>query len=111
MLLSKKAIISINQEFDKGVVVNENSLDYVIKLGKKSNNWLKSLAMIVRAILIDHIFEEGNKRTAAAVIMTYLEMENLHYNTDKINHMIIKILKHNITNIDEIMILIKNVTE
>lgn len=101
----------INQEFDEGIVINENSLDYVISLAKKSNNWLKSLAMLVRAILIDHIFKEGNKRTAAAVIMTYLEMESLHYNTDKINQMIIKILKHNITNIDKIMGLIKNVTE
>ena len=101
----------INKEFENGVMVNESSLDYVITLAKKSNNWLNSLAMLIRAILIDHVFEEGNKRTAAAVVMTVLEMHNILYDKDKINKMIIKMLKKNITNLNEIMFLIKNVTE
>ena len=111
MLLSKKAIIAINKEFENGVVINDSSLDYAITLAKKSNNWLKSLAMLVRAILIDHVFEEGNKRTAAAVIMAVLEMHEIAYNKDKINKMIVKMLRKNITNLNEIMFLIKNVTE
>jgi prophage maintenance system killer protein len=111
MLLSEKAIININEEFSNGKMVNKNSLDYAINLAKKSENWLKSLAILVRAILIDHVFEDGNKRTAAAVIMVWLEMENIHYNTDKVNRLIIKMLKKNITNINEIMELIKNAIE
>jgi prophage maintenance system killer protein len=111
MLLSKKAIIEINEQFDNGHVINENSLGYAIEMAKKSENWLKSLAIIVRAILIDHIFEEGNKRTTAAVIVTWLEMENLHCNLDKVNQLIVKILKKNITSLNEIMVLIKNATE
>ncbi len=111
MLLSKKSIIGINEEFDKGHVVNENSLEYALELARKSENWLKSLAVLVRAILIDHIFEDGNKRTAAAVIVSWLEMENLHGDMDQINRLIVKILKKNITSLNEIMELIKNATE
>ena len=111
MLLSKKSIISINEEFDNGNVINEGSLDFAINMAKKSDNWLKSLALLVRAILIDHIFEDGNKRTAAAVIVTWLEMENLHCNLDKVNKLIVKILKKNITNLNEIMEQIKNAAE
>ena len=111
MLLSKKAIININEEFENGHVINENSLDYAINLARKSENWLKALAIVVRAILIDHIFEEGNKRTAAGVIMIWLEMENLYYNKTKINSLIVKMLKKNITSLNEIMELIKNATQ
>ena len=111
MLLSKKSIISINEEFDNGHVVNEGSLDFAINTARKSDNWLKSLAILVRAILIDHIFEDGNKRTAAAVVVAWLEMENLHCNIDSVNKLIIKILKKNITSLNEIIELIKNATE
>lgn len=111
MLLSKKAIININEEFENGHVINENSLDYAITTARKSDNWLKSLAIVVRAILIDHVFEEGNKRTAAGVIMIWLEMENLHYDKTRINRLIIMILKKNITSLNEIMELIKNATQ
>lgn len=111
MLLSKKAIIAINQNLgERGVLINESSLDYSITLARKSNNWLKSLAILVRSILIDHVFEEGNKRTTAVVILTWLEMHNLHGNKDKINLMIVRMLKENITNIEKIMEMIKNAT-
>lgn len=111
MLLSKKAIIAINQSLgERGVLINESSLDYAITLARKSNNWLKSLAIMVRSILIDHVFEEGNKRTTAAVIMTWLEMHNLSYNKDKINALIIRMLKENITNIEKITEMIRDVT-
>jgi len=111
MLLSKKAISTINEEFSNGKIINDSSLDYAINSARKSENWLKALATLVRAILIDHVFEDGNKRTAAAVIITWLEMENLHCNRDKINNLTVKIIKKNMTNLNEIMRLIKNATE
>ncbi len=111
MLLSKKAIITINQNLgERGVLINESSLDYAINLARKSNNWLKSLAILTRSILFDHVFEEGNKRTTAVVIMTWLEMHNLSYNKDKINSLIVRMLKENIISIDTITEMIKNAT-
>lgn len=111
MLLSKKAIVTINRDLgERGILINESSLEYAIALARKSNNWLKSLAILVRSILVDHVFEEGNKRTTAVVIMTWLEMHNLNYNKDKINYLIIRMLKNNITNIEKIMEMIKDAT-
>ena len=63
-MLNEKDLIGINSRFSNGNVVNRNSLDYTINLVKRTNNWVKQLANIVRAILIDNIFEDGNKRTA-----------------------------------------------
>lgn len=110
-MLSKKDIIALNQELHTGRIVNEGSLDYAIETTKRSKNWLKSAATLTRAILIDHVFEDGNKRTAAAVIMVHLEMNNIHYNPDSVNQMIIRILKKNITNMRTIERMIKNVIE
>ena len=111
MLLSKKAIITINKNLgEKGILINESSLEYAIIFARKSNNWLKSLAILVRSILIDHVFEDGNKRTTAVVIMTWLEMHNLSYNKDRINSLIIKMLKENITSIEKIKEIIKDAT-
>lgn len=71
--LTKKDIIALNQEFEHGAFHNEASLDFALSYAAKTQNWTKALAWLVRAILIDHVFEEGNKRTAALLIKTYAE--------------------------------------
>jgi len=42
------------------------------------------LAYLTRAILIDHVFEEGNKRTVALLIKSYAEYEDRKTYNDKI---------------------------
>lgn len=108
-MLSKQDIIEINKEFDKGNLVNESSLDYAISLSNNTKDWLKQLSYIVRAILIDHIFEEGNKRTAAAIIIAYFKAHKFAYNSYMLDKIIEKITKKNIANIMEIGRLIKSV--
>jgi len=110
-MLSKKDLITINMEFHNGRVMNQGSLDYAIDYIRRSNNWLKSSAFLARAILIDHIFEDGNKRTAAAVIMTYMEMNSIHFNPDRVSKLILQVIIKNITDIRKIERLIKNVIE
>ena len=95
-VLTKKDVIALNEEFEEGVLSNEPSLDFSLSYAKKTENWTKALAFLVRAILLDHVFEDGNKRTAAAVIMTYLDINNMSYNKDKIGQIIIRILKKKI---------------
>lgn len=107
-MLNEKDLITINKKFSNGHVVNESTLKYVADYVRKSNNWIKSLAHLVRAILIDHIFEDGNKRTAVAIIAYYFEEKNYNYNLDEINKIIIKMLKNNTTSIDEIERLLEN---
>ncbi len=107
-MLNQKDIIAINMEFDNGKVSNQSSLSYAVEYAKGSRNWLKSAAHLVRAILIDHVFEDGNKRTAAAIIVAYIEMNGFEADPEKTGKAIIEILKKNITSIDKIMRLIEN---
>ena len=109
-ILTKEDIIKINQEFDKGNIINENSLNFALSYAKDSKDWLKQLAFLTRAISLDHIFEEGNKRTVSALIITTLEDKKIAYDPYKIDKMIIKIIKVNITDITLIGRLIKDAT-
>ena len=83
-ILTKKDIISINQEFSNGRVNNEASLDFALSYAKNSDNWTKALAYLVRAINLDHVFEDGNKRTAALLIKAYAEYEGHQVYKDKV---------------------------
>ena len=107
-LLTKKDIISLNKEFDEGHLHNESSLDFALDYASKTSNWTKALAYLTRAILIDHVFEEGNKRTVALLIKTTAEHEGHLTYDDKVVRLIIEILKRNLTRINEIEEMIKD---
>jgi prophage maintenance system killer protein len=107
-LLSKKDIIALNEVFDNGNFHNESSLDFALSYANKTENWTKALAYLTRAILIDHVFEEGNKRTAALLIKSYAEYEGHNVYDDKILRMIKEILLKNIISINKIEEMIKD---
>ena len=106
--LTKKDIIAINMEFDEGIALNESSLDYAIVISKRTKSWIKQLAHLIRAILLDHIFKDANKRTSAALVGTYAEINGYNPNKEEINKIILKITKNNIKSINEIERLIEN---
>jgi len=106
--LNKKDIIALNQEFEDGTLHNEASLDFALSYARRTENWTKALALIVRAILIDHVFQEGNKRTAALLIKSYAEFEGYKTYDDKILKLIKDILVKNISGITRIEELIKD---
>ena len=106
--ISRKDIVAINQKFDKGQVINSSSLDFALGQANQSKSWLKSCAILVRAVLIDHVFEEGNKRTAAGIITGFFEENELNYNPEEIAKGVAKILMKNITSIAEIERVILN---
>lgn len=81
LILTKKNIIAINQRFADGYFENESSLDYALSQFKHHIAWTKQLAYLIRAILIDHVFEEGNKRTACALLLIYSDLN--YYKIDK----------------------------
>lgn len=106
--LNKKDIVALNQEFEDGSMLNEASLDFALDYARKTENWTKALAFLVRAILIDHVFEEANKRTAALLIKSYAEYEGHGTYDDKILKMVKKILLKNIASARKIEELIKD---
>jgi death-on-curing family protein len=107
-MLSEKDILEINKEISNGAIINRSSLDFAVKTNARSKNWLKCAAIFTRAILIDHPFEDGNKRTAAAVIILLMELNNVKFKPEEVPKIIIKILRENLISIIEIERCIKN---
>ncbi|MBU0471416.1 MAG: hypothetical protein KKF89_01760 [Nanoarchaeota archaeon] len=108
-VLTKKDIIALNQEFDKGFLYNESSLDFALEYARRTANWTKALAFLVRAILLDHVFEEANKRTTALLIKTYVEFERYKTYDDKILKLVKNIILKKISSIRKIEEMIKDV--
>jgi len=107
-MITLKGIIEINKKFDNGRIVNKASLEFALSTAKHSKDWVKQLAILTRAILVDHPFEEGNKRTAAALIFSLLETQKVAYDPYKLDKAVFRITKKNITGIEEIRRLIKD---
>lgn len=110
-MLSKKDLIETNKLFHNGKVINESSLDFAVISVQRSRNWLKAAAILCRAILIDHAFEDGNKRTGAAVIAAIMELNNIPFHPERIDQCVLAISKNNIANLKKIQQVITNVRE
>ena len=107
--LTKKDLVGINQEVgSNGKFHNESSIDFALSIAKQKKTWLYELSYIVRSLLVDHCFEDGNKRTAIIVIITYFENYDLDYDKDKLIKNVWGISKKNINDINKLMRLIKN---
>lgn len=83
MDLTKKDIIAINQRFAIGHFENESSLNFALEHSRHSIAWTKQLAYLIRAILIDHVFEDGNKRTAYALLLNYTDLNGWEIKEDR----------------------------
>ena len=93
---------------EKGILINESALDFAISSQYKTKDWLSQLSFLVRAILIDHVFQEGNKRTTLGLIIGVLDDLKFGYDPTRLEINLIKILKENITDIKRIRRLIKD---
>ena len=98
-LLTKKDIIAFNQEIGElGDFNNESSLDFALSIVKTKKNWIYELSYLARSLLVDHVFQDGNKRTCLCVMIYYLETNGKIVDKDRLVHTIKKIAKNNITN-------------
>jgi len=108
-MLNKKDIIRINQDVgEDGHFNNEISLEYALSIIKHKKSWLYELSFIIRSLLIDHAFKDGNKRTALIVAITYFENKNMEYEKERLSKIILDIPKNNIDDINKIQRLIKS---
>lgn len=108
-MISVEDIIRINKQFDNGNLVNKSALEFAISSLKHTKDWITQLAYLTRAILIDHTFREGNKRTAAALLVSFFEIHKKQYDIYKTDKLIAKITKENVTDIGKIREMIKDV--
>ena len=110
-MFTKQDIIKVNKEFDKGIVINNSSLEFAVSHLAHSKSWLSQCAYLVRAILVDHIFEEANKRTAAAVMIAYFKAQKLPYDIYKTDKIVVDMITKNTTDLNKIKRMIKNATK
>ncbi len=108
MNISKEDLLRINHGFG-GNLRSDSSLDFAFDIVKsKKLGHYKKLAYLLRAILVDHPFSDGNKRTAAFVAFAFGEEFNKRVDRDLLLHHVVSIAKNNIQNIRNIEERLKN---
>ncbi|MBS3092339.1 Fic family protein [Candidatus Pacearchaeota archaeon] len=108
MKISKEDLIRINHGFG-GNIRSVSSLDFAFEM--LENNKIgdyKKLAYLFRAILVDHPFSDGNKRTTMFLALSFASEYNKQVDEDLLLHHITSIAKNNITNIRNIEWRLKN---
>ncbi len=98
-------LIGINKKFGNGHLINRSSLEFA--LSARSKKIFGNLPYLLRALLIDHAFEDGNKRTAAYLLIEYCETYELTIEKERIIKTIRFIAGSNITDIEKIRSAIK----
>lgn len=108
MKISKKDLLRVNKGFG-GNLRSDSSLDFAIDMQKsKKLGPYKKLAYLWRAILVDHPFSDGNKRTAAFLSFVFAEEYKKQVDRDLLVHHIVSVSKKNIVKIKNIEWRIKN---
>ena len=108
MKITKEDIIRIALGFG-GTLRNSSSLDFALeKQSEKKLGYYKKLAYLLRAILVDHPFSDGNKKTAMFVAFAFGEEYEKKADSDLLKHHLLSIASKNITNIRSIEERIKN---
>ena len=108
MNISKQDLLRINHGFG-GNLRSDSSLDFAFEKIRDSKIGIyKQLAYLLRAILVDHPFSDGNKRTATFLVFAFAEKNKKKVDTDLIQHHITSIAKNNIQEIRNIEWRLKN---
>ena len=108
MEISKENLLRINKGFG-GNLRSDSSINFAIEIqeNKKFGSY-KKLAYLLRAILVDHPFSDGNKRTATFLALAFTDQEKKQIDRELLIHHIISIASKNITNIKNIEWRLKN---
>ena len=108
MIISIDDIIRINKGFG-GHLKSKSSLEFALdKQDNKNLGEYKKLAYLIRAILVDHPFSDGNKKTAMIVVYSFAQQNKKEVDEELIKHHILSIASKNIINIRNIEWRLKN---
>lgn len=109
--LSKKDMVMVNQEIgEEGILQNESSLELALSMTKTKKNWVYELAYLLRCLLVDQAFKDGNKRTSLALAILYIEDKNLKWDKERLVQIIYYLAKKNYKSIEKISRMIKDAT-
>ncbi len=102
MNIGKEDLLRINKGFG-GNLRSDSSLDFAVdKLNNIKIGFHKKLAYLWRAILVDHPFSDGNKRTAVFLAYALAEENKKYVDRDLLVYQAVSIAKKNLTNIRQI---------
>ena len=102
MEISKTDLLRINHGFG-GNLRSDSSMEFALdKLKNEKLGGYKKLAYLWGAILVDHPFSDGNKRTATFFALNFADENNKQIDRELIVHHALSIAKNNITNIRQI---------
>lgn len=112
MNISKEDLLRINHGFG-GNLRSGSSLDFAFHQAQSRKiGPYKQLAYLWRAILVDHPFSDGNKRTATFIAFAFAKENNKEIiDRDLLVDQIISIAKKNIQNIRNIEWRLKTVVK
>lgn len=106
--VSKEDLLRINKGFG-GNLRSGSSIDFAFdKMQDKKLGYYKKLAYLIRAILIDHPFSDGNKRTATFVCLAFVDRYRKEVNRELLLHHIISIASKNIRELKNVEWRLKN---
>lgn len=108
MIIGKGELLRINEGFGGGLR-SGSSIDYALDMqdNKKLGDY-KKLAFLFRAIIVDHPFNDGNKRTAMYLALKFAEENKKEVDRNLLLQQIISIAKNNETEIRNIERRLKN---
>ena len=102
MKISKEDLLRINKGFG-GNLRSDSSIDFAIdRINNPKLGFYTKLAYLWRAILVDHPFSDGNKRTALFLAYAFAEENKKKVDRDLLVHQATSIAKKNLTNIRQI---------
>ena len=98
-----KDLQRMNQEAgETGQLRNESSIQFALGIIRQKKSWLYELSYLVRSLLIDHPFVDGNKRTAYLLCTLYFEDHGKDYTDQQLVETILQITKKNTADINSI---------
>lgn len=107
---TKDEIVELNKSVGgSGKLINEGSLDFAVSAQERSKDWLLQLAHVARALLVDHAFEDYNKRAAVAAMLATFEEMKLAYDPYAVDNLVTRIAKKNVRNVKTIRSMIRDV--
>jgi prophage maintenance system killer protein len=108
-MFNLKDIIRMNQEIgEEGMVVNKSALEYALDRIHREKSWIRQSAMLIRSIVCDHAFHEGNKRTAFILFTSMSELNKWDYDPARLAKTIHDISRKNIVDIGKIERMLEN---
>ncbi|MBU0958398.1 MAG: Fic family protein [Nanoarchaeota archaeon] len=94
-------LIKINKKHG-GVLIDRSNLEFAVDSANKEKDIYKSNAYLIRGVIVNHPFLDGNKSTASEIVLKRFKKEGIKCNREKFSSGLISIAKNNIGSIDKI---------